>query len=96
MRSSWRFPALIDCSQVTATFEMGGVKKQDMHVSYRVNRIVVTWRRTRIVERMEGSVKVRDRQEKQYNQIIPIPEGTKVGSHVYYCINVFLLMFSLV
>ena len=75
---------------------MGGVKKQDMHVSYRVNRIVVTWRRTRIVERMEGTVKVRERQEKQYNQIIPIPEGTKVGSHVHYCIIALLLMFSLV
>lgn len=68
-----------NCTQVTAIFEMNGVKKQDMHVSYRMNRIIVTWRRTRVVEKMEGSVKVRERQEKQYNQIIPIPEGTKVG-----------------
>ena len=67
-----------DVSQVTATFEMGGVKKQDMHVSFRANRIVVTWRRTRVIEKMEGSIKVRERQEKQYNQIIPLPEGTKV------------------
>ncbi|THH33225.1 hypothetical protein EUX98_g990 [Antrodiella citrinella] len=66
-----------DCEMITATFEMGGVKKQDMHVSFRMNRIIVTWRRARVVEKMEGSVKVREKQEKQYNQIIPIPEGTK-------------------
>lgn len=76
-KSMVNFKEASDCETVTATFEMGGVKKQDMHVSFRINRIVVTWRRTRIVEKMEGSVKVRERQEKQYNQIIPIPEGTR-------------------
>ncbi|TCD65237.1 hypothetical protein EIP91_002945 [Steccherinum ochraceum] len=76
-KSMVNFREALDGETVTATFEMGGVRKQDMHVSFRQNRIVVTWRRTRVVEKMEGSIKVREKQEKQYNQIIPIPEGTK-------------------
>ena len=64
---------------------MAGVRKQDMHVTYRVGptRLVVVWRRIRTVEKMEDNVLVRERQEKQYSQIIPLPEGTKVGTLIY-------------
>ena len=57
---------------------MAGVSKHDMHVSFRGNRIVVTWRRFKVVETIEDGVKVRDRKEKQYSQMIPLPEGTQV------------------
>ncbi len=57
---------------------MSGVSKKDMHVSFKGNRIVVTWRRVRVVETMEDGVRVRERKEKQYNQTIPLPEGTQV------------------
>ncbi|KAI0342824.1 hypothetical protein BDW22DRAFT_1330382, partial [Trametopsis cervina] len=61
----------------TALFDMTGVSKEDMHVSLKGNRIVVTWRRFKVVETMEDGVKVRERKEKQYNQMIPLPEGTE-------------------
>lgn len=57
---------------------MSGVSKKDMHVSFKGNRIVVTWRRVRVIETMEDGVRVRERKEKQYNQTIPLPEGTQV------------------
>jgi HSP20 family molecular chaperone IbpA len=57
---------------------MAGVSKHDMHVSFRTNRIVVTWRRVRTVETIEDGVKVREKKEKQYSQMIPLPEGTQV------------------
>ncbi|KAI0784569.1 hypothetical protein C8Q75DRAFT_388170 [Abortiporus biennis] len=66
-----------DGKSITATFDMPGVKKSDMHVSFRSRRLVVSWRKVKIVEKQEGSVLVRERQEKQYSQVIPIPEGTK-------------------
>ena len=57
---------------------MNGVTKQDMHCRVRVNRIVVTWRRVKVVETREDGVLVRERKEKQYSQTIPLPEGTQV------------------
>ncbi|KAI0684949.1 hypothetical protein BC835DRAFT_1421766 [Cytidiella melzeri] len=61
----------------TALFDMAGVSKQDMHVSFRSNRIVVTWRRVKVVESIEDGVRVRERKERQYSQMIPLPEGTQ-------------------
>ncbi|KAI0750571.1 hypothetical protein BC629DRAFT_1297610, partial [Irpex lacteus] len=66
-----------DGRMASALFDMSGVSKKDMHVSFKGNRIVVTWRRVRVVETMEDGVRVRERKEKQYNQTIPLPEGTQ-------------------
>ena len=66
-------------AQVTATIEMGGVKREDMHVSFRGTRIVVTWRKDRMIEKQEDGVLVRERFEKQYSQVIQLPDGTKVS-----------------
>ena len=57
---------------------MAGVQKRDMHVSFHPDRLVVTWRRVKVTERMENSVLVRERNDRQYAQTIPLPEGTKV------------------
>lgn len=57
---------------------MSGVKKEDMHVSFKGNRVVVTWRKTRMIEKKEGEILVRERLEKQYSQVFPLPEGTQV------------------
>lgn len=59
---------------------MLGVHRQDMHVSFRGGWVVVTWRRTKIAEKMEDGILVRERKEKQYCQTIPLPEGTLVRS----------------
>ncbi|KAI0071975.1 hypothetical protein K474DRAFT_1568778, partial [Panus rudis PR-1116 ss-1] len=66
-----------DGKMMTASIEMSGVPKHDMHVTFRSNRVIITWRRIRMVEKKEGDVLVREKHEKQYNQIIPLPEGTK-------------------
>ncbi|KAH9916180.1 uncharacterized protein B0H18DRAFT_885073, partial [Fomitopsis serialis] len=62
---------------MTATFEIPGVQKQDMHVSFRSRHIIVTWRMRNVRESMEDGVLVRDRQEIKHTQFIPLPEGTK-------------------
>ncbi|PSR75569.1 hypothetical protein PHLCEN_2v9049 [Hermanssonia centrifuga] len=71
------FKELEDGRTVSATFDMSGVRKQDMHVSFRTNRLVVTWRRIKTIEKMEDRVLVRERKEKQYKQTIPLPDGTQ-------------------
>jgi len=71
------FRESVDGRTMTASIDISGVKKQDMHVSFRSHRLIVTWRRIKITERKEAGVVIRDRLEKQYNQIIPMPEGAK-------------------
>ncbi|KAH9939504.1 hypothetical protein B0H21DRAFT_698349 [Amylocystis lapponica] len=65
-----------DGRMVTATFEVPGVKKQDMHVSFRTGRLIVSWRTVKTTERREGDLMVRDREERRCSQTIPLPEGT--------------------
>ena len=60
------------------TFEMAGVRKQDMHVSFRTNRLVVSWRLERTAERHEGGALVREREVRRFSHTLPLPEGTKV------------------
>ncbi|OBZ72371.1 hypothetical protein A0H81_07982 [Grifola frondosa] len=76
-RSSVSFRESPDGRTVAATFDIPGVKKQDMHVSYRTNRLIVSWRMGRVTEKREGDVLVRDREERRYSHTIPLPEGTK-------------------
>jgi HSP20 family molecular chaperone IbpA len=59
---------------------MPGLQKQDVHVSFQRNRLVVTWENVNITEREEDGRVVRERREKTYNRTIPLPEGTKVSS----------------
>ncbi|KAI0710233.1 hypothetical protein C8Q76DRAFT_741632 [Earliella scabrosa] len=76
-RSSVNFRESPDGRNMLVTFDMSGVKKQDMHVSYRTNRLIVSWRVERTVERQDGDVVVREREVRRYSHTIPLPDGTK-------------------
>lgn len=67
--------------QMMVTFDMTGVKKQDMHVSYRTNRLIVNWKVERTTEKQDGDGVVREREVKRYSHTIPLPEGTKVRAY---------------
>ncbi|KAF9223658.1 hypothetical protein BS17DRAFT_781010 [Gyrodon lividus] len=62
---------------ITATFDLPGVKKEQAHVSYRWNHLIVTWQTVKITEKEEDGRLVREREEKKYTRTIPLPEGTK-------------------
>ena len=57
---------------------MTDVGKEDMHVSFKGDKIIIAWRRVKITEKREDGALVRERREKQYSQIIPLPDGTSV------------------
>ncbi|TFK81256.1 hypothetical protein K466DRAFT_531995 [Polyporus arcularius HHB13444] len=76
-RSSVNFRESLDGRNMLVTFDMVGVKKQDMHVSYRTSRLIVSWRVERTVERQDGDVVVREREVRRYSHTIPLPDGTK-------------------
>ncbi|KAH0833204.1 hypothetical protein J3R83DRAFT_12236 [Lanmaoa asiatica] len=62
---------------ITATFDLPGIKKEQAHVSFRWNHLVVTWQTVKISEKEEDGRLVREREEKKYTRTIPLPEGTK-------------------
>jgi len=62
-----------------AKFDMPGIKKQDVHVSFQRSRLVVTWETVNVTEREENERIVRERKEKIFSETIPLPDGTKVG-----------------
>ncbi|KAI0065106.1 hypothetical protein BV25DRAFT_1799105 [Artomyces pyxidatus] len=66
-----------DGCMVKATFDLPGVKKDRMHVSYRVDRLIVTWKTIKVTEREEDGKVLRDREESNYSRTIPLPAGTK-------------------
>ncbi|EKM58319.1 uncharacterized protein PHACADRAFT_182671 [Phanerochaete carnosa HHB-10118-sp] len=75
-KNSAEFGLSPDGKLIVSTFDMTDVGKQDMHVSFKGNKIIVAWRRVKITEKREDDALVRERKEKQYSQIIPLPDGT--------------------
>ena len=61
-------------------FDLPGVAKEDMHVSYRADRLVVTWKTVKTTERVEAGKLLRDREEKKFSRTIPLQENTKVSA----------------
>ncbi|KIM80483.1 hypothetical protein PILCRDRAFT_73137 [Piloderma croceum F 1598] len=66
-----------DGRMMTATFDLPGIKKNQVHVSYRGHYLIVDWETVKITEHEEGGKIVRDRKEKTYSRTLPIPEGTR-------------------
>ena len=89
LHSSVKYRESADGLTVTAIFDLPRVKKDDMHVSFQGNRLVVSWRTVKITEREEpldaedlgsGTRILRELEHKKYSRTIPLPDGTKVCS----------------
>ena len=87
LQSSVKYRESPDGLTVTAIFDLPRVKKDDMHVSFQGNRLVVSWRVVKITEREEpidaddlgsGTRILRELEHKKYCRTIPLPEGTRV------------------
>lgn len=89
LHSSVKYRESADGLTVTAIFDLPRVQKDDMHVSFQGNRLVVSWRTVKITEREEpldaedlesGTRILRELEHKKYSRTIPLPDGTKVRS----------------
>lgn len=58
-------------------FDMQGIKKSDVHVSYQNDKVVVSWESVTVEDKMEDGKIVRERREKKFVRTLPLPEGTK-------------------
>ncbi|KAF5382209.1 hypothetical protein D9615_004382 [Tricholomella constricta] len=67
-----------DGRSIVATFDLHDVAKQDVHVSFQRNRLVVTWATAELTEwEEEDGVLMRERLERMFHRTLPLPEGTK-------------------
>lgn len=76
-KSKVNFHDSADGKTVTATFDLQGVQKSDVHVSYQNDKVVISWESVSINEQKEGDRIIRERREKKYVRTLPLPEGTK-------------------
>jgi HSP20 family molecular chaperone IbpA len=62
---------------IAAFIDMRGVQKQDVHVSYSRNRLVISWKTVEITEYEENGRVIRERLERDFQRVHPLPEGTR-------------------
>ncbi|KAG6817675.1 hypothetical protein H0H87_005433 [Tephrocybe sp. NHM501043] len=67
-----------DGRTTVATFDLQDVQKQDIHVSFQRNRLIITWATAEINEWEERGVVYRERLERHHHRTLPLAEGTKV------------------
>jgi len=79
-RSIVEFKDSPDGTRVTAKFDIPGIEKEDMNVTYHPfpARLEVSWRTVKVMERdVEDGMTVRDVEERTVCRTIPLPEGTR-------------------
>lgn len=78
MPHSTTFRDSADGRSVIAFFDVPGLTKHDLHVSFQRNCLVVSWDLVQVSEKEEDGRIVRERIERSYNRTIPMPDGTRV------------------
>jgi len=67
-----------DGRSIVATFELPPeLEKQDVHISFQRNRLIVTWEIIEISEWEEDGCFNRERVERIFHRTLPLPEGTR-------------------
>ncbi|KAF5359089.1 hypothetical protein D9756_003439 [Leucocoprinus leucothites] len=68
-----------DGKSLVATYELPQeIEKQNVHISFQRNRLVVTWVTVEVIEyEEEDGVVYRERFENSHHRTIPLPEGTR-------------------
>ena len=69
---------------VTATFELPGLKKEDVNIDVRNDVLTVSGETKVSSERDENGYAVRERRFGRFSRSIPLPQGIKVGIFVAF------------
>jgi len=66
-----------DGSAIVATFELPDVAKEDIHLSFHRNKLVLTWETGELHEWEEDDVVFRELIRSVHHRTLPLPEGTR-------------------
>ncbi|KIJ46098.1 hypothetical protein M422DRAFT_165769 [Sphaerobolus stellatus SS14] len=64
-------------NQMTATFELPGLKKDDVNIDVHNNRLVISGQSTTSNELDQEGYAVRERRYGKFSRALPLPQGTK-------------------
>jgi HSP20 family protein len=67
-----------DKSTVTATFELPGLKKEDVNIDVRNNQLIVSGESSISTNKDEGDYVVRERSYGKFSRTLQLPQGVKV------------------
>ena len=67
-----------DTNEMTATFELPGLKKDDVNIEVHNNRLVVSGESTLSEDAEKEGYAVRERRFGRFSRTLPLPDGTKV------------------
>ena len=62
---------------ITATFELPGLKKEDVTIDLQNNRLIVSGEVNFSDEKEENGYVVKERRSGRFSRTVPIPQGTK-------------------
>ena len=62
---------------ITATFELPGLKKEDVTIDLQNNRLIVSGEANFSDEKEENGYVVKERRSGRFSRTVPIPPGTK-------------------
>jgi HSP20 family protein len=68
-----------ETNKVTATFELPGLKKEDVNIDVHYDRLTVSGESNVTNESHEKGYTVRERRFGRFTRAIPLPKGTKVS-----------------
>lgn len=69
---------------VTATFELPGVRKEDISIDVRDRHLVVSGECKHDVNRDENGYAIRERRYGRFSRTLQLPQGIKVGCFVLF------------
>lgn len=72
-------------NQVTASFELPGLKKEDVNIDVRNNLLTVSGESKISSEREEGGYAVRERRYGKFSRALPLPQGVNVSDTFLDC-----------
>ena len=62
---------------ITATFELPGLKKEDVTIDLQNNRLIVSGEANFSDQKEENGYVVKERRSGRFSRTVPIPQGTK-------------------
>ena len=65
---------------ITATFELPGLKKEDVQIDVHNNRLTVAGENKVDSQRNEDGYAIRERRYGKFSRTLPLPQGIKVSS----------------
>ena len=77
--NSSNFRESTDGRSLVVNFELPDVDKQDIHISFQRNKLVLTWETAELTEwEEEDGIILREQVRRMYHRTLPLPDGTRV------------------